>query len=126
MSKSFSIKDRIRSFRFAFQGLFTLAKEEHNFRIHLAACVVVITAGFSFGVSASDWRWLVICMGISLTAEAFNTIVEYLVDLKQPEQDPLAGKIKDIAAAAMLITAITALIIGVIVFLPYAQSLLTS
>lgn len=115
----FSIKARIRSFKFAFKGIYTVLKEEHNFYIHISAAMIVITAGFWLKVNRADWLWLVFAIGLVFTAEIFNSAIERLVDLKQPEQDPLAGKIKDLAAGAVLIAAITAAIIGVLVFWPY-------
>ncbi len=121
MSQPFSVKERIRSFRFAFKGIWFLIREEHNFRIHLLATAIVIILGFFFRVSTSDWLWLILCIGMVLTAEGFNSAIEYLVDLKQPEQHPKAGKIKDLAAGAVLLTAFTALMIGIIIFWPYAS-----
>lgn len=123
MSKPFSLKERIRSFRYAFKGIWLLVREEHNFRIHLLATAIVIILGLYFRVSTSDWLWLTLCIGMVLTAEGFNSAIEKLVDLKQPEQDPKAGKIKDLAAGAVLLTAFTALIIGIIIFRPYILGL---
>jgi len=123
MSKPFSIKERIKSFRYAFQGIGTLLKEEHNFRVHLVASILVVTVGILLNVSDQDWCWLLLCIGLVFTAEAFNTAIEKLTDLKQPEQDPKAGKIKDIAAGAVLLTAAMALAIGLIIFWPYLQKL---
>lgn len=123
MGKPFSIKARIRSFRYALKGLRVMLSE-HNFLIHLAAVVVVTGLGFYLRVSASDWRWLILAMGLVLAAEIFNTAIERLVDLKQPEHDPKAGKIKDLAAGAVLVTALTAAAIGLLIFWPYIQSLL--
>lgn len=119
MSKPFSIRERIKSFKYTFQGFWSLVKDEHNFRIHLAASIIVVSAGILLKVSKTDWCWLTLCIGTVLVAESFNSAIERLVDLKQPEQDPLAGKIKDMAAAAVLITATTAAVIGVIIFWPY-------
>lgn len=123
MSKPFSVKERILSFRYALRGIWFLIKEEHNFRIHLAATVVVVFLGFYFDVSTREWLWLVLCIGMVLTAEGFNSTIEKLVDLKQPDHDPKAGKIKDLAAGAVLLLAITSLIIGIIIFRPYFQDM---
>ena len=117
----FSVKARIRSFKFAIQGIITMMKEEHNFYIHMVAAAVVIAAGFWFEVSRSEWLWLVFAIGLVFSAETFNSAIEKLVDLKQPEHDPLAGKIKNLAAGAVLLAAITAVVIGVIIFWPYLE-----
>ncbi len=123
MPKPFSIKERLRSFRYAFRGIWFLIREEHNFRIHLAATVVVVFLGLYFDVSDRDWLWLVLCIGMVLTAEGFNSTIEKLVDLKQPDHDPKAGRIKDLAAGAVLLIAFTSLIIGIIIFWPHFQDL---
>lgn len=123
MPKPFSIKERLRSFRYAFRGIWFLIREEHNFRIHLAATVVVVFLGLYFDVSDRDWLWLVLCIGMVLTAEGFNSTIEKLVDLKQPDHDPKAGRIKDLAAGAVLLLAFTSLTIGIIIFWPHFQDL---
>ncbi|MCE7995288.1 MAG: diacylglycerol kinase family protein [Roseivirga sp.] len=121
MSKPFSIRARIRSFKYAFRGIWLLIREEHNFRIHMAATAIVIFLGFYLKVTATEWRWLIFCIGMVITAEGFNSAIEKLTDLKQPEHDPKAGKIKDIAAGTVLLTALTTIIIAVMIFGPYIQ-----
>ena len=121
MGKPFSIRARLRSFRYAFKGLVTMVREEHNFRIHLVAVAVVTGLGFYLQVSLRDWLWLIMAMGLVISAEIFNSAIERLVDLKQPNEDPKAGKIKDLAAGAVLVTAVTAAIIGLFIFWPYIQ-----
>lgn len=119
----FSVKARLKSFVYAFRGLLVALKEEHNFRIHLVAAVTVVVTGIWLQVSRTDWLWLTLAIGLVLVAEVFNTAIERLVDLKQPEQDPKAGKIKDLAAGTVLLAAITATIIGGLVFWPYLRAL---
>ena len=119
MGKKFSIKKRLKSFVYAGKGIITLFKHEHNAWIHCIFTILVITAGFYFDVTKSEWVTLVLCIGIVFAAEAFNTAIEKLTDLVSPDIHPLAGKAKDLAAGAVLISAITAAIIGLIIFLPY-------
>ena len=119
----FSIKDRIRSFKYALRGILFMMSGEHNFYIHMAAALLVIVAGIWLQVSRVDWLWLVLAMGLVLSAETFNSAIEKLVDLKEPDQRPEAGKVKDMAAGAVLLAAITAAIIGVLIFWPYLQAL---
>lgn len=114
----FSIKKRLESFKYAFQGLFTLLKSEHNYWIHLTAAIVVVLTGFFIGLSSVEWIIIIICIAAVLTAEAFNTAIEALVDLTSPEHHPLAKKTKDIAAAAVLTFSIATVIIASIIFIP--------
>ncbi len=113
-----SIKKRIQSFEFAFKGMGTLFKTQANARIHLMAIFLVTVAGYLLKVSTAEWCFIVMAFAMVLAAEAFNTAVEFVVDLTSPDYHPLAGKAKDVAAAAVLITAIGAAIIGFIIFLP--------
>ena len=113
-----SIKKRIQSFGFALKGVATLFKTQPNARIHLMAILLVTVAGYLLKVSITEWCFIVMSFAMVLAAEAFNTAVEFVVDLTSPDYHPLAGKAKDVAAAAVLITAIGAAIIGLIIFLP--------
>ena len=119
-----SIKKRLQSFGFALKGLATLFRTQPNARIHLLAMCIVTVASYLLKVSTSEWCFIVIAFAMVLAAEAFNTAVEFVVDLVSPDYHHLAGKAKDVAAAAVLITAIGAAIIGVIVFLPKLLMLL--
>jgi len=117
--KPFSLKERIDSFRYAFNGIRLTIWAEHNFRIHLVATVLVVGLGFYFDMTASEWLWITFVISLVLITEMINTAIEKLVDLAEPNQNPLAGKIKDIAAGAVLIAAITAVVIGALIFWPY-------
>jgi diacylglycerol kinase (ATP) len=119
MSKVFRIGDRICSFRFAFVGILTMFRTQPNAWLHALASLVVCAAGFYFEVSSFDWCWLVVAMMSVWTAESLNTALEFLADAASPEFHPLVKKSKDIAAAAVLISAIGASIIGSLVFWPY-------
>ena len=113
------LKKRIKSFVYAFQGIGSFLKKEHNAWIHCTAIVLVTWGGFYFQITSTEWCIVLICFGLVLAAEAFNTAIERLVNLVSPEYHPLAGDVKDVAAGAVLICAITAAIIGCIIFLPY-------
>ena len=118
-TNSFSISKRIKSFKYAFNGLKTLIKTQHNARIHLLATIIVFIAGFLLHVSKTDWALLLLAMALVWITEAINTAIEFVVDMVQPDYHPLAEKAKDVAAAAVLIAAMVAVIIGALVFLPY-------
>ena len=113
------LKKRIKSFGYAFKGIASLLKKEHNAWIHCLAIVVVTTLGLYFHITPTEWCFVLLCFGMVLAAEGFNTAIERLVDLVSPERHPVAGDVKDVAAGAVLICAITAAIIGCIIFLPY-------
>lgn len=110
------LQKRIQSFKFAFKGIADLFQSQMNARIHAFFMVLVIGGGFFFDISKTEWLMCIIAMAMVLAAEAMNTALEYLTDLVSPEYHPLAGKAKDAAAAAVLILAIAAAIIGFMVF----------
>jgi diacylglycerol kinase (ATP) len=92
--------------------------------VHAFATIAVTIAGFYFGLTKSEWCWIVLAVIAVWTAEALNTAFEFLTDVASPEFHPLAGKAKDVAAGAVLIAAIGSVVIGLIVFGPYVLSLL--
>lgn len=109
---------RIRSFGYAFRGIALLLLTQPNARIHLLATALVITAGWYFEVSATEWLILVLTMTIVWVAEGLNTAVEFLTDLTSPGFHPLAGRAKDVAAGAVLLAAIGAVVIAALIFGP--------
>ena len=113
-----SLKKRVASFRYAFRGLIDLFKSQVNARIHGAAAAAVVLAGFYFQISRTEWIALSLCILLVFSLEAINTAIEYLTDLVSPDFHPLAGKAKDVAAAAVLLAALGAVIVGLIIFLP--------
>ena len=112
------ISSRGASFKCAFTGLFIAFRSEPNIRIHCIAAVIAVLCGVALNVSSTEWIFIAIAIGSVFTAEFFNSSIEKLVDLVSPERHEKAGIIKDIAAGAVLIAAITALIIGCIIFIP--------
>lgn len=117
-NKPFSVKDRLRSFRYAFKGVITLLANEHNARIHAVATLCVIIAGFIFDICAMEWVAVVISIGMVFAAEAFNTAVEYMADFISPGHNEYIGKAKDVAAGAVLILSVCAVVIALIIFIP--------
>ncbi|HWM23764.1 MAG TPA: diacylglycerol kinase family protein [Chthoniobacterales bacterium] len=122
-SGPFQFTGRIRSFRHAIAGIWRMIRCQHNAWIHAAATVIVIAAGFLFRVSAADWCWIILALSIVWTAEALNTAFEFLADATSPEFHPLVRDAKDVAAGAVLITAVAAAIIGAIIFWPHVGRL---
>lgn len=122
--QNFSLRKSIKSFSYAINGIMVAIRTQHNLWIQIAVAIFVIVGGFFFDVSTAEWLFLVFAIGFVISAEIFNTAIEYLVDLVSPEQNPLAGRVKDLAAGAVLIAAITAAIIGLLIFVPRIMNLL--
>ncbi len=114
----FSIKKRLKSFAFAFNGLGILLKEEHNSRIHLIASVIAITAAILFKLNTFEWIAITFSIGLVITVEIINTVIENVADFISPGKNEKIKKIKDLSAAAVLISSITAFITALIIFLP--------
>lgn len=125
-SKPFSFSERIKSFKYAFEGLKTLFVEEHNARIHLIAALIAVTLGFVLKISVYEWIFLVGVIGLVFICELLNTSLEALADFVSTEKHPQIKKVKDLAAAAVFISALTALITGIIIFSPKIINLCTN
>ena len=117
---------RLRSFGHAFRGLALLLRTQHNARIHALATVLVLAAGAFVGLSRFEWVLIVLVIAGVWATEAFNTAIEFLVDLASPEIHPLAGKAKDVAAGAVLIAAIASVIVGLLIFGPHILRLVAA
>lgn len=115
---NFKISDRARSFKYAFNGFRIMFINEHNTWLHLIATLFVIVAGIMFRISRTDWIAIVIAIGLVFSSEAINTSIERLSDFVSPEKHMLIKEVKDLAAAGVLISAITAALTGLIVFAP--------
>ena len=110
--------------RFALQGISYCLKHELNFRLQSFAAIMVTGAGFYFGIRRNEWLIIILCCAMVLTLEMINTSIEKLADVVSPDYLPAVKTIKDISAAAVLVTSLSSLIIGVIIFFPYLKSLL--
>lgn len=115
----YDLKKQLRSFGYAWKGIQSCVGKEQNLSFHLIAAMAVIIAGIILGITRTEWIMVVMCIGTVIAAELFNTAIEKLVDLVSPERHPVAGRVKDIAAGAVLICAVAAAIIGLIIFIPY-------
>jgi diacylglycerol kinase (ATP) len=122
----FSLRKRFESFRHAFHGLVIFFRKEHNSRIHLFAAVCVVSAGILFKISPFEWLAIILSIGLVFVAEIINTAVENIGDYISPAYNEKIRVIKDLAAAAVLISAITALISGLIIFIPEIIKLIKS
>ncbi len=122
--KSFSFRQRLHSFRFAFRGILLMVKTQHNFWIHLSLAALVIIAGFFFRIRLTEWMLVIFAIGMVLSAETFNSAIEQLTDIASPDFHPTAGRVKDIAAGAVLLSAIAAAFIGLLIFVPKIMAIL--
>jgi diacylglycerol kinase len=107
-----------QSFSFAGRGVWHVVRTQRNMRVHLLAASAAVAAGLVLRISAVDWACVLSAIGLVLTAEALNTVVEALVDLCTDEFHPLAKIAKDTAAGAVLISSAAAVGVGIAVFLP--------
>jgi diacylglycerol kinase (ATP) len=112
------IKSRFVSIKNALNGLWQVLKSQQNAHLHLIATVIVILTGLWLGLSIANWVFLLLVIGMVWIAEFLNTALEVIVNLASPDQHPLAKVGKDVGAAAVLIAAIIALIIGIIILGP--------
>jgi len=116
--RPFRFTGRIRSFGHAFRGIFTMVSTQHNAWVHAAATLAVCAAGFFLEIPRSDWCWIILAIVTVWTAEALNTAFEFLADVASPDFHPLVKKSKDVAAGAVLISAIGSVVIGLLVLGP--------
>ena len=112
------MKSFFKSFYYAFNGILT-ALTQVNLRVHLTAAVVAVAAGFYFDITTGEWLMVILAIGFVISMELMNTAMEHLVNLVSPQHQPLAGKVKDIAAGAVLVASAAAGVIGVMIFWKY-------
>jgi len=112
------LKSRARSFRYAFHGWWFVIRTQKNAWIHALVSITVIFLGFWLKLSAWDWAVIIIAIAMVWTAEFLNTALEAVVDLASPERNQLAKVGKDVGAAAVLITASSSAVIGLLILGP--------
>ena len=116
--QKFSIKKRFKSFSYAFGGLKTALKEEHNARIHIAAALLALLFAFLLDINKYEWIAVIFAIGLVFAMELVNSAIENTADFISLEKHDTIRKIKDLSAAAVLVSAVAALIIGLLIFLP--------
>lgn len=114
----FSIVKRVQSFEHAGNGIRIFLKTTHNSWVQITIGVIAVWLGFVFCITKTEWLFIVLSIGFVLTSEAFNTAIEFDMDLTSPEYHEYAKYTKDVAAGAVVIASITASIIGLIIFVP--------
>ncbi len=112
------IKGRIKSLKFAVKGVWLLISTEHSIMVQIAIAIVVTFLGWWLDISKTEWIFQIFAIGLVLVAESLNTCIEKLCDFIHADYNNKIGFIKDIAAGAVSFAAITAIIIGLIIYLP--------
>ena len=111
-------KKLINSFKYAIQGFLMSFKKERNMKIHILIMLVVIIMGCILKISKIEWIICIILFGLVISGEMFNTAIETTVDIAMPYKNPKAKIAKDVSAGAVLVLAITSVIIGCMIFIP--------
>ncbi len=114
----FSLKKRAHSFKYAWAGMVTLLREEHNARIHLFFALIALLLSWFLRISPTEWLFVLGAIALVFVTELLNSAIEKLADFVSPEKHSLIKKVKDFGAAAVLIAALNAFIIGLVIFLP--------
>ncbi|WMX14662.1 MULTISPECIES: diacylglycerol kinase [unclassified Aureispira] len=117
------IQQRIASFKWAIKGLKDLFSNHPNAQVHLLATVLVIPIAFFLQITLIEWALIILCIALVTAMEAMNSALEYLADKISPEHDELIGKSKDIAAGAVLLSAIGAALVGALILGPKLYAL---
>ena len=112
------VKGRVKSLKYALRGLWLLVSTEHSIMVQTAIAIMMTLAGWWLDISATEWILQILAIGLVLVAESLNTAVEKICDFIHPDYDKRIGFIKDISAGAVTFAAITAIIIGLIIYLP--------
>jgi diacylglycerol kinase (ATP) len=115
---SFSFKARLKSFRYASEGIVSFFRWEHNAQIHLAITFLVLVLSVTLGLT--KWEAIAVVFSIAFVwvAEMFNTVIEKTMDFISTERHPQIKLVKDIAAGAVLVAAVAAVIVGCFIFIP--------
>lgn len=108
----------IESFRYAFEGVRTAFQEERNMRSHVFSTIIVIILSYFLSLSLNEWLWILFACFAIIVMEILNTVVENIIDFVSPNYHPLAKKVKDMAAAAVLFTSFFSMITGGIILVP--------
>lgn len=117
------IAGRLKSIKYAFKGACKLLLTEHSVMIQFSLGILVTIAGFYFDISKSEWLIQTLCIGLVLSIEGLNTAVEKVADFVHPDYHEKIGFIKDIAAGAVFFAALTTIVVGMIIYVPYLVQL---
>jgi diacylglycerol kinase (ATP) len=114
----FSFAARIRGVRYALRGVGVMLRTQHNAWVHAVATAAALIAGFALQISPGEWLAIILAIIVVWAAEALNTAFEFLCDIASPEFHPTVERAKNVAAGAVLISAVGAAVIGLLIFGP--------
>lgn len=118
MQRDSFLTHQVKSFNYAFEGIFYSFKKGTHFKFHTLAAIIVIVLGIKFSITVFEWLILILIISAVISSEAVNTAIEEACDVLHPEHHPGAKLAKHCAAGGVLILSIAAVIIGLIVFIP--------
>ena len=116
--EKFSLKKRIKSFTYAFRGIISSVRNEHNVRVHILLLTVAIIIAIVLKINYLEWCLLFFAIAMVLTAELFNSAIERLTDIVNPDWNKKVMLLKDYSAAAVLVSAIVSIVVGCLIFVP--------
>jgi diacylglycerol kinase (ATP) len=118
MKRESFVKNRLKSFKYAFRGLSKLIQTENSIKLQFTAAIAITIVGFVMQISRVEWMLQLLSIGLVLSIEGLNTAVEKIADFIHPEHHDKIGEIKDIAAGAVAFSALAALGIGLFIYVP--------
>ncbi|RZS90485.1 diacylglycerol kinase family protein [Aquimarina brevivitae] len=113
------IKGRVKGFGYAFKGAFLLLKTEPSIQVQALIAIGITVAGFYFDITKTEWILQIFAIGLVMSIEGLNTAVEEIADFVHPDFHDKIGLIKDVSAGAVFIAAVIAVIIALIIYIPY-------
>ncbi|TYR35362.1 diacylglycerol kinase family protein [Sphingobacterium phlebotomi] len=123
-NKKLTFGKRIESFKYAIEGMLHLIRQEPNVRIHIIAAIAAVICGWYLDINKNEWLVIIVCIGIVFTTEIINTAIENICDYISPTQHHKIKIIKDLAAAAVLVSAIMSVVVASCIFLPKLLAIL--
>ena len=117
-TKESFIVNRIKSVGYAFKGMLILLKTEASIKIQLVIAVIITVMGFYFKISLNEWMIQFTLIGLVMGAEGMNTTIEYLSDFEHPDHHQKIGRMKDVAAGAVLLTGLIAVVVAGLIYVP--------
>lgn len=118
----FRVRRLIKSFKYAFRGFVKTFREEQNLQIQSLAGLATVCAGFFFGLERLEWIFIIFVVVLVMLMELANSAVERIADILKPRLDNYVKEIKDISAAAVLLSSVLAVFVGIMVFWPYIKN----
>ena len=117
------LKGRLKSVTYAYKGALKLISTEHSVMVQFSLGIIMTIAGFYFHITSTEWLFQILAIGLVLSVEGLNTAIEKIADFVHPNYHERIGFIKDIAAGAVFFAAMTAIAIGLTIYIPYIKNI---